>query len=444
MVVGILLVGSLFLSSTGVFAQETKIIRFFTSETDPASLEAYKTIMSEFQKQHPDVQILLELGTYRDEMTILKMQLAAGNPADVFSLEMGEVPTLAKMEYLLPLNDVIDDIGEEDFKPNTIFKVEGSYYAVPYAGDGDALWIRKDLMEKYGVKSPGTWDEWLDYSRKLTLDSNGDGQVDIYGSIVPAGIGGRAVYLIEELTWAAGGQVFNRDLEVVYDSPESVETIKFLAKLAEYSPPGITNYHWWESFEGYIMGRAAMAVYPGRVLGQLEQNSPELVEKADVVLLPKGPKLVANYVNWNSYASARITRYPRVTKDFLKFLITGDNAVSFCNTVPAHNIPALWSVDKNPKLWEPPLIQKNPDIAKVFFEEVPLHAGMVGGAGQFYQGKFNFGIINPYSAGVTGGDYTLSRVLQQHLIGGMSAEEAVKWGAKRIHGIKQKYDELFE
>lgn len=443
MVVGGLLLSILLVLSTVAFAQQTVVIRFLTAETDPDSLDAYNGIIEEYSQKHPETSIILELATYRDLKTVLAYQMTAGNPSDILNIDMPEVATFASLEYLLPLNDLVQKIGEDDFKPGSIFKIGGSYYSVSYAGDGDALWIRRDLMEKYGVKKPETWDEWLQYSEKLTLDLNGDGQIDIYGSVVPAGLSGKAHDVMEEVTWAAGGQEFNRDFEVVYDSPESVQAVEFLGKLAKYSPPGITTYSYWEVIDAFVTGRGAMALYPGRVLGQLERNAPDLLEATDVVLLPKGPKFQSNYLNWNSYAVSRITRNPKAAKDFLNFLVTGERAIRFCNTVPAHNIPALYSIDRNPKLWDPPLVKKRLDIAKLFFEDVPAHGGGIASAGQIYQGKFTYGIINPF-AGAVRGDNVLPKVLQKHLIGGMSAEEAVRWGDQRIREIKQKYEELFD
>lgn len=443
MVMGAALLSVLFFATQGICAQETSIIRLLTDESDPESVEAYYTIIDQYQEQHPNVNVILELGTFRDLNTIIAHQMAVGNPTDIMMLDSTLVPTFANQDYLLPLNDLIEDVGEEDFKASSIFKIRGNYYSVPYAGEAHVLWIRKDLMKKYGVKKPETWDEWLEYSEKLTLDLDGDERIDIYGSLIPAALTGAADNVVREVNWAAGGQLFNRDLEVVYDSPESVQALEFLGKLAKYSPPGITNYSWWEQIESYITGRGAMTIYGGRVLTQVNQKAPDLLEKVDAVLLPKGPKFQSNLLVWATYAVSRITRHPKVTKDFLKFLITGDSAVVFCNTVPAHFIPALHSVEKDPRIWEPEIMQKYPDIAKLLFDQAYAHAGGLSCAGQIYQGKFTYGITNPY-AGAVALDNTIAKVLQRHLVGGMSAEEAVKWGAKRLGEVKQEYEELFK
>jgi multiple sugar transport system substrate-binding protein len=425
------------------FTQETVVLRFLTAETDPECLDAYQTIIGMYTEEHPNVNIILELATYDDLKTVLAQQMTAGNAADIINADTSEIATFSKLGYLYQLDDIISDIGVEDFKSGSIFKIGDHYYSLPYAGDGDVLWIRNDLIEKYGTKKPETWDEWLQYSEKMTIDSDGDGQIDIFGSVVPAGLTGKATDMMQEITWAAGGQEFDRNFNVVYDSPESIQAVEFLGKLAKFSPPGISSYSYWEVIEAFVTGRSAIAIYMGRVLGQLETKAPELLDVADVVLLPKGPKFQCNYLNWNSYAVTSKTPFPEEAKDFLKFLITGDRAVIFCNTVPGHMVPALFSINNNPKLYEPEVLQRRPDIAKVLLEDMPAHGGGIGCAGQIYEGQFTYGIINPF-AGAVRGDNVLPKVLQNHLIGGMSAEEAVKWGDARLKEIKEQFEELFD
>ena len=38
-----------------------------------------------------------------------------------------------------------------------------------------------DMFEEAGPEVPKTWDEWKDAAEKLTKDTDGDGEPDIYG-----------------------------------------------------------------------------------------------------------------------------------------------------------------------------------------------------------------------------------------------------------------------
>jgi ABC-type glycerol-3-phosphate transport system substrate-binding protein len=236
--------------------------------------------------------------------------------------------------------------------------------------------------------------------------------------------------------------VFDNNLNVVFDSQAAVQAVEYLGKLAKFSPPGISNYGYRQCIEAFVAEKGAMIWYMGRILGQVHGKAPHLMDKVDVVLQPKGPKMRAGWINWNSYMASSNTPNPAQVKEFLKFLITGDSAIRFLNLVPAHNIPALYSLADNPKLWEPEALKLRPDIGKMFFEEVPKHAVVRLWGGVVQNGKLVPGKANPY-AGAVRGELVLAKVMQKHIIEGASPAEAVKWGDAQIKDVVERYKELF-
>jgi ABC-type glycerol-3-phosphate transport system substrate-binding protein len=83
----------------------------------------------------------------------------------------------------LPLNDVVEGIGRDQFKTGAVLSLDESDYALGYAGGTHSvLWVRKDLFEAAGLEYPKTFEELLVAAEKLTQDTNEDGQIDIYGS----------------------------------------------------------------------------------------------------------------------------------------------------------------------------------------------------------------------------------------------------------------------
>ncbi|WP_324668864.1 ABC transporter substrate-binding protein [Geochorda subterranea] len=430
-------------ATVGVSAEQPKVLRFLTTETDPPSLEVYYQVIAEFQKAHPDTVVLLETATFADRVLILATQVASGVAPDVAQVNVDEIVGYARQGKLLALDDIVSRVGRQDFYPGALIDVDGHIYALPYAGDSDVLWVRKDLAKQHGVVLPRNWDEWLDYARRLTLDTNGDGRIDIYGTAVPASLTGKTDDVMQEILWASGWQTFDADYRVVYDHPRSVRALEFLGRLAAYSPPGIASYSFYETLDGFASTRIASALYPGRMLSHLAANNPRLLESTGAMPLPAGPVLQTSYVNWNSYVVFSSTKHPEEAKAFLEFLVTGDRAIRFVNTVPGHNLPPLRSLAHDDRLRSHPLLQQHPDIASVLFAAVEA-AIPLGAAGIFDSAgnrRETFLITNPYAT-ATRQEVILPQVLQMHILRNVPASEAVRWGHRELLRVKERVDRL--
>ena len=59
--------------------------------------------------------------------------------------------------------------------------------ALPIFNGGSMIYYRKDLLAKAGIdpKSLTTWDAILKAAKKLTVDSDNDGRVDVWGFGTP-------------------------------------------------------------------------------------------------------------------------------------------------------------------------------------------------------------------------------------------------------------------
>ncbi len=51
------------------------------------------------------------------------------------------------------------------------------HYSLPFNKGTYLLFYNEDLLKKYNVKVPSNWNELQEASKKLTLDTNGDGKM---------------------------------------------------------------------------------------------------------------------------------------------------------------------------------------------------------------------------------------------------------------------------
>lgn len=60
-------------------------------------------------------------------------------------------------------------------------KMDGKLYAIPFNKSFPVLYYNKEMLDRYNLKPPTTWDEFTTVARALTMDLDGDGKIDQWG-----------------------------------------------------------------------------------------------------------------------------------------------------------------------------------------------------------------------------------------------------------------------
>ncbi|KQX48828.1 extracellular solute-binding protein [Paenibacillus sp. Root444D2] len=122
----------------------------------------------------------------------LKLRLASGDYPDIIhttAIDSPAHPTAVQDGIFLPLNDLLDKYGQnikkalppEIWKSNKLSK-DGKIYALPKMAPLPSIlviYVRKDWLDKLGMKAPVTLDDYLAYFDAVkTHDLNGNGQND--------------------------------------------------------------------------------------------------------------------------------------------------------------------------------------------------------------------------------------------------------------------------
>jgi multiple sugar transport system substrate-binding protein len=150
-------------------------------------------LLAEFHETHPNIHVFY---TPDPENLQEKMMadLQAGAAPDVFEGCCDFFPIWAQEGYTLDLRPYVEaDLDEAtiaDWNPaqyRAFFSRDGHQYGLPKYHGALALYYNKDIFDKYGVAYPNdawTYDDYLAAMRRLTHDRDGDGQTDLWGSMV--------------------------------------------------------------------------------------------------------------------------------------------------------------------------------------------------------------------------------------------------------------------
>jgi len=284
----------------------------------PQLMKIYEDVFDDFREEHPEIDFRVERVTSMYEQNILT-RIAGGVAPDIIFVYPQNFALWVSKGAIIKLNDLIEqdpdfDIGDYYENIVDIFSVGDGIYGIPKDGTSFYLTYNKDIFDRAGIPYPDEtwdWDKFLEVSKKLTKDVDGDGKVDQFGSGAPSW---------EELVWQNGGRVFSDDAKrCLLDSPDAIEALEFYADLQikyHVSPNPIER-----SFLGDItrfwQGEMAMmrSAYP---------HSAELRNRCefewDIALLPKGKAGRASRALPSAYAISTQSRHPKEAFEFMKFL----------------------------------------------------------------------------------------------------------------------------
>jgi len=150
-------------------------------------------MLEEFHATHPDIRVFYTPDPENlQEKMLADMQ--AGTAPDVFQACCSLFPILAQRGYTLDLRPYVeidlDPATIDDWDPaqyRALFARDGQQYGLPKYHGALAVYYNRDLFDEYGVDAPDeNWDhdDYLATMKRLTLDRDGDGRIDLWGSML--------------------------------------------------------------------------------------------------------------------------------------------------------------------------------------------------------------------------------------------------------------------
>jgi len=150
-------------------------------------------LFDQFHALHPNIEVFYSPDPDNFEEKMLT-DMEAGTAPDVLAGCCDTMPIWAQKGFLLDLrpyvkadleSDTIADWDPAQYK--SFFTQDGVQYALPKYHGALALYYNKDMFDEAYLSYPdNSWDhnDYLAAMRKLTVDSDGDGKIDRWGSMV--------------------------------------------------------------------------------------------------------------------------------------------------------------------------------------------------------------------------------------------------------------------
>lgn len=191
-------------------------------------------VLAPFEWSHPGITVQQQsAGTgqaeYRERILT---SIAAGHPPDVILLDNIDVPAFTNRGVLLDLAPYLPRLGIDlsRYDPTVldIFRRGSAVYALPKGYTPMVVMYNKDLFDRAGLPYPAndwTWDDFLRIAHALTRDTDGDGQMDQWGTAYD-----RRYFLWAAWLWSGGGDILcpgGWRASGCLDAPASIDAIRW-------------------------------------------------------------------------------------------------------------------------------------------------------------------------------------------------------------------------
>ena len=288
-----------------------------------------KEMLEEFHASHPNIRVFY-IPDPENLGTAMLEDMRAGTAPDVFQGCCTFFPIWAQEGFTLDLRPYVEadldqaTIDEWDkAQYESFFTRDGLQYGLPKYHGALALYYNKDLFDEYGIEYPDeTWDhdDYLVAMTRLTHDRDGDGQTDLWGSML-------------DIFWDRiqmhvngwGGHLVDPEdpTQCTMDAPEAMAAMEWLrARMWDDKVMAtFLDVQNLSTRDAFITGRVAMVEDGSWAL-------KDILAKAEfrvgVAPFPAGPVRRVTLATTDGYGIYAGTKHPDEAWELIKFLISKD------------------------------------------------------------------------------------------------------------------------
>lgn len=203
---------------------------------------AYQAAIDKFTED-TGVEVQMTVTDADQYATKLQAAVSGNKVPDVFYIEQANLQSYVASGVLLDITDQVEEAGVDldniweygvdsyRFDGTLQGTPEGRLYGLPKDVGPFAFGYNKTMLEAAGIPLPDpdvplTFDEFRDIAKQLTVDTDGDGALDQWGT------GLNVQWNLQSMVWSNGGDWTNEDrTEVTVDTPEFAEALQYFADL---------------------------------------------------------------------------------------------------------------------------------------------------------------------------------------------------------------------
>ncbi len=346
-----------------------------------------------FESQNPGIRVTPEPVSYAEKEPRYQAECAARRMPDVVKLHNFSLTMFFELGCAADLTPFVQKerpgfIAAWDEAAIKVMTHKGRLMALPQDYMSMVLVYNRELFKAAGLdpnKPPKNWAEFLDYSKRLTRDTDGDGRLDQWGFSIPAAKGPGLPLRVMPVVWSFGADFLTPDnRRSAMDTREFREAFSYIVELStvhKVVPPGVTTFGPGDVRTQMAHRRVAMKVGSGWSYPIINAINPGLnaAETLEAAPVPVGKKQIT--AAWLSgWLMSPHTRHPEAAWKFMRFLGSKEIEKKFfydnrvissrkdVNSLPMVQTDkfsrVIWAQTKHARL--EPLIKEWPEVFDAF------------------------------------------------------------------------------
>lgn len=278
---GALLSASILGLAAPAFA-DTELKVYISSQHQP---QVWRKVLDQFEAANPGTKVTIETGGNTSEAQaqyLNTIMSAKDSSLDVLILDVIRPAQFAAAGWTSPFEGKDMKVYLPAYaEANT---VDGKVVALPAFADSMFLYYRKDLLEKYGVEPPKTWDELKAAVKKI---NGGENKADLQGlSFQGKAIEG-AVCTFLLPYWSQGKNLVDNG-KLTFDKDAAVKSLKLWKSFVDegVSKKNIAEVATDDTRKEFQAGNAVFAVNWSYAWAQAQGKESAVAGKVGVTRLP--------------------------------------------------------------------------------------------------------------------------------------------------------------
>ncbi|MFI7642527.1 ABC transporter substrate-binding protein [Nonomuraea sp. NPDC049400] len=296
-------------------------LRYFTFSAAPDHVKDLDTIEKAFEKENPNVDVVVETAPFDQYFTKLQTSIAGGTAPDTFELNYENFVTYASAGSLLDLATVAGDGDTSVYAQESLnaFKRDGKQYALPASFSTVVLFYNKDLFDKAGVAPPTadwTWADEQAAAAKLTDKKKG-----VFGDFQPV-----QFFEFYKTLKQAGGEFLSADgKKSAFNSPQGVKAANWLVSKVGKTMPTEAEIGGTADYDTNLFKSGKLAMWHNGIWQFA--GLKDVPFEWDVVVEP-GDAAKASAVFHNAVAASSTTKHGKEAWAWARFLSASDTAAT--------------------------------------------------------------------------------------------------------------------
>ncbi|MCU1586335.1 MAG: sugar transporter substrate-binding protein [Microbacteriaceae bacterium] len=305
-------------------------------ETPSGDVE--KAYAAEYQKLHPNVTIEFIGVPMNDAYAKISTLATGGQMPDIF---INSPEFSAKAKQLGIVADMDKLLGADYLKgfakaPLDQAKLGGKTQFAPYFTIPTGLLYRSDLFKQAGITPPTTWSAFEADAKKLTVDTNNDGQTDRWGFAMVGtndGSGGSRFIPVMRTFGAKELVKSGSSWTTQFDSAGAIKAFKLYGDLVNKDhavPPGPLQTGYAQANALLATDKAAMMITGPHTIGAILTQNPALKGKLAGAPLPHAPgEKSVSVLGMLGWSVSQDSKHQQAAADYIKFVLDKKNQLAF-------------------------------------------------------------------------------------------------------------------